>query len=244
MKATKEDVLKLIRLQDHDKASDDLRGKIEKIPEDIEALKAEVSGEEQRLAAADQKSKDLLVRKKDKENEMAQKEGGIKKHQGELNAVKTNEAFKALLKEIDDAKAAVGELETGILELMEEIDAAAKEVKAAKADLDRANEENGKRVKVLEDEKVVLEAKLKEEDAKRAAMTEGLSAGVLEFYEKTRERRGGVAMAEIKGESCEVCHLKQPPHTLVDIKKAAEIVTCESCQRILYQTVSASAGPA
>jgi len=64
------------------------------------------------------------MQRKEKEGEMAQKEEAIRKHGTELNQVKTNDAFKAILKEIDDKKAAdakAGEVAAASRRLMFEV---------------------------------------------------------------------------------------------------------------------------
>jgi predicted nucleic acid-binding Zn-ribbon protein len=241
MAVTKADFARLFKLQEHDNLLDDLRKKLLQIPEDIEALKSEVAGERDRLSAAQQATKDLLVQKKHKENEMAQKEEAIKKHQTELNAVKTNDAFKALLKEIDAAKKGAGELETEILEMMDTIDASGESEKKAKDELTRAETENNKSVKVLEDKKAAAEKNLADEDAKRAALTDGIDSELTDLYEQTRKRREGVAVALLENDSCSVCHTKAPPQFIIDATKGTKITQCDACTRILVLAQTASA---
>jgi len=241
MAIAKADIQKLVKVQEHDKLLDGLRADIGKIPGDIEALRSEISGDKEKLSSAQEKVKGLQIHKNEKENEMAQKEEAIKKHQGDLNAVKTNEAFKALLKEIEDAKAGVGDLETEIIELLDLIDVAAKEEKDAKAELARAETENNKEVQILEGRKAEFEKKLTEEESLRSGLLEGIPDELTRIYDQTRERREGVALSEVRDGVCVSCHVKPPPQILVDLRKATRIITCDSCQRILYEPLSAVA---
>ncbi|MFH2203064.1 MAG: C4-type zinc ribbon domain-containing protein [Elusimicrobiota bacterium] len=244
MAVTKDDFARLIKLQEHDKLLDGLRAQIAQVPVDIEALRSEVSGEQGLLAAAQQKCKELKMRRKEKENEMATSEEAIRKHQGDLNSVKTNDAFKALLKEIEEAKKVVGDLETEILELMDAVDAASQEEKSAKETLAAAEAENNKRIQELEKHKAERAAMLAQEDAKRAALADGIPAELSLLYDKTRERRAGVALAAVKDGSCVACNVIQRPQNLVDLRKGTKILTCDSCQRILHEPLSEPAEPA
>lgn len=230
----RQDISKIVLLQEHDKILDELRAALNLIPEDIAALRAQVSDEKRRLEEAKQNAQQLEMRKKEGENEMAEKEGAIKKHQTELNAVKTNAAFKALLKEIEDKKKTVDDLETKILSLLDEIDAAAKVEKAAKDELKRAEDESEKQVKVLEGRRAEKGKELAAGEEKRKGFIEGVDAELMGLYDKTRERREGVALARIEKDSCGVCHVKLPPQVIIDANKGTKILTCESCQRILY----------
>lgn len=241
MAFTKDDMSRLIVLQEHDKQLDALRAELAQIPEDIETMRAQVSEERAAVEAAHEILKELQARKKEKEDEMSQNEAGIKKHEVELNAVKTNEAFKALLKEIDDAKVAVGNLETEIIGLLDEIDAAIEKERTAKADLEKAEVENNKKIQVLEGQKAEAEARLKSGEEKRPGFTEGVPADVAVLYDKTRERRDGIALAGVRDSTCLACHVKQPPQVVVDLKRGTEIVMCESCTRLLYEVASAPA---
>ncbi len=237
----KQDISKIVALQEHDNLLDELREALRLIPEDITALRAQVSEEKQRLEEAKQNGQRLEMSKKEKENEMTEKEAAVKKHQAELNAIKTNDAFKALLKEIEDKKKSVDDLETEILSLLDEIDAAAKVEEAAKDDLKRAEDENEKQVKVLEGRRIEKEGRLSAGEEKRKSFIEGIDGELLGLYDKTRERRDGVAISKIEGNSCSVCRVNQPPQVIVDANKGTKILTCESCQRILYLLETAKA---
>jgi len=235
MTLAKDDFMKLLELQALDKDLDAQSQGIAKIPEDIAAIKDEIEQDKARLQGLHDKAKEVQVRRKEKENEMASKEEAIRKHQGELNQVKTNEAFKALQKEIDGAKASVGELETEILNLMDEGDSVITEEKALKVELQAFEDECNKRIQALEARKSELEKKKGETDAKRKALEGSVTAELFTLYEKTRERRGGIGLSRLEDDgSCAVCRMKQTPQIIIDVKKCTKISTCGSCQRILH----------
>ena len=50
----------------------------------------------------------------------------------------------------------------------------------------------------------------------------------------TTRSRDGIAVAEVKNGSCSACFMKLRPQVLVELKLGGEIITCESCTRILY----------
>lgn len=244
MPMTKEDLAKLVGLQEQDRILDSLKASIDQIPVDIEALRAESAQEKAALAAVKEQSTQVQLRKKAKELELSQKEEDARKHGRELNAVKTNEAFKALQNEIDKAKAAAGDLETEILMLMEESDKLSREEKAKAAEIKTAEAEIGKRIQSLEAKKAELDAKFAAEKSKRESLASAVLAELLTQYEGIRRRRQGVAVSRLTGGTCSVCHMTQPPQILVNIAKGNRLTTCESCQRILYNPEPAGARPA
>ncbi|MDE2293091.1 MAG: hypothetical protein KGL53_13505 [Elusimicrobia bacterium] len=243
MAITKDDLAKLLLVQAQDREADALKKRLAQIPEDIAAIRADIEAGKAGVDAAKRKSAEVALKRKDKELEMAQKEAAIKKHQGELNAVKSNDAFKALLKEIEDAKKAVSDIETEVLTLMDEGDAAAKGEKAAAADFKAFEAKHNELVKSLEAKKAELEAQAAAADERRRGLLAAVPAELAEKYEKTRERRQGVGLSRVDGNMCTECRMTITPQTLINIKKGHTIEFCDSCQRILHDvaTVSSSA---
>src|SRR5262245_24810989 len=123
---TSEHIELLVQLQEKDKEIDRLTAASDDASKQIQARKDALAAEKKALATAQENGKKVAVAKKSKELELAEKEAAIKKHQNELNAVKSNEAFKALMVEIDRGKAEASAIEDGILQLMEDAEAAVK----------------------------------------------------------------------------------------------------------------------
>ncbi|MBK9766912.1 MAG: hypothetical protein IPP63_07780 [Chloracidobacterium sp.] len=54
-------------------------------------------------------------------------------------------------------------------------------------------------------------------------------------YDRLAQRsRDGIAVAEVVNGSCSACFMSLRPQMQVNVKKGDEIITCESCTRILY----------
>ncbi|MBI5243758.1 MAG: hypothetical protein HY922_08765 [Elusimicrobia bacterium] len=244
MQITKDDLAKLVVLQEQDKVIDILEAAIAEAPGQIEALRAEADAEKTALAQAKDRLLKLQLERKEKELDLAKMEEEIRKHNIELNAVKTNEAFRALQTEIDRCKAEAGELETRTLEIMERCDSLLKEEKAKTAKLKAAEAVIQEKISGLEARKSEDEAKLAVEKTKREALIVGLPGLVLTHYDNVRRRRGGVAVARLNGNTCTVCRMNQPPQVVVNLAKGNVVVCCESCQRILYSAELAGAKPA
>ena len=114
-----EQLIKLIELQDIDSKIDDANNNIEKISGEINLLQETLVKKKEQIESAkkDITSSDIL--KKEKEVEIALIDEKIKKHNMELNAVKTNDAYKALLTEIETGKNEKLKIEDELLVLME-----------------------------------------------------------------------------------------------------------------------------
>ena len=62
----------------------------------------------------------------------------------------------------------------------------------------------------------------------------GLPAELLALYHRVADVRGGVAMAEVKDETCSECRVRVRPQVQAELRVSDQIFQCESCQRILY----------
>ncbi len=230
----KEVLRKLVELQVQDKEIDDLRQKIDQIPQDIGLKNEDIAQLKKELDDSKQLSTRLALDRKSLEMDVAKKDEEIKKHGGEMQMVKSNEAYKALLEEIANLKDQKDECETKILEVLESTDKVkTKEAEAAK------NYESKK--KVVEGEIAVLSAEQKQLEEKlnllldtRGKFIADVSHDSLNRYERLRQRRAIALTPVTQQGSCGGCQMTLTQAVLNNILKARDFVTCESCQRILY----------
>ena len=154
----------------------------------------------------------LQVEKKARELSIAEKEEEIRKHQRDLNMVKDNDAFKALLTEIETAKKRQDEIETEVLGLLEAIDKAAADEKLQRREVVKLEEEKNLRSRALEAEKKDCEAALETAKAGRAEAAAKISEEIAEKYEFVRAQRKGLAIVRVKEDkagkiSCGGCNM-------------------------------------
>lgn len=235
MALSKENFAQLIHLQEQDKVLDGVKTALDKIPADIQAIQKLIESEKSKLNETKAKANQLQLAKKEKESQLQQKEDAARKHGEELNKVKTNDAYKALLHEIDKAKADASDIETAILTIMEEMDQAVKDEKDISAQIKEHEVRRQKEIEALRAQEAELKTKFEHEKSKRDAMTPGIPAEAMKQYDYLRRRKpGGEALSKIKGNLCGSCRIALPPQAILEVAKN-RLVTCESCQRILYQ---------
>lgn len=224
----------LIQLQKLDSEIYALKGEKEIKPKEIETLKTSFEEKKQALADLEKISLDLVKQKKDKELEMGSKEEGIKKLQTQLYQLKTNNEYKAMLKQIDDAKADASLIEDKILEIMEKIDTSKNNIEQEKKKLQEEE-------KVFTEEKVKIENKIKEIDdrlaqldSQRIQLTPAIDTKILSQYDRVLANREGLAIVTANNNSCQGCNMFVPPQVINLIKMYERIITCEVCNRMLY----------
>ena len=230
----------LVALQRQDTALDALKAKAAAVPVKIEERERTFRAKVESMNGAREALLALQSKKKAVELEIASTEELVRKHQRDLNAIKDNQAFKALLTEIDTCKKKQDELETADLTVMDEIDAATAEDAKLKAEVKVLERAKNAEVEALRAEHLKLEHEAAAAAAARAAAAAAISPDLLDRYEHLRARRAGKAVVEAHEDpksgkfSCGGCHMALTPQKVLDAKKKDSFAVCEDCRRFLY----------
>jgi predicted nucleic acid-binding Zn-ribbon protein len=175
--------------------------------------------------------------------ELATLEETKKHYQDSLMQVKNQREYAAVLKEIDAAKAAIGEHEDAILGSMDEVEKLKGdlEARAAHIETERA---------IVDQERTEVEAAVATAQerialavAQRAEIESTLPAALVENVKRVEEGRKGLFLVKAERESCTACHVRLRPQVYQEIRQASKIHMCGSCRRYLY-VESAFAPPA
>lgn len=224
----------LIKLQEIDTQIYGLRAEKASKPDQVKALEDSFESKKAYMAELEKNSLDLTKQKKDKELELASKEGAAVKLQGQLYSLKTNKEYQTMLHQIQDAKADTSIIEDKILEVLEEMDKLKVKVDQERLKIKEEEKlfisEKGKieeRVKEIDDKLSHLEA-----DRKQAVID--VEPKILSQYERILKSRDGLAIVTVKDNSCGGCNMFVPPQVINLIKMYERIITCETCNRMLY----------
>ena len=234
------EVRALIELQKKDAAMDARRRIAAGMPVKISALNAAFEEKKNFMSAAREVLVALQVKKKDYELKIAEADENIRKHQRELNLVRDNNAFKALLSEIENDKKNKDELETGVLFLFEEIDKASARDMALREEVKKTEETMRAEVSALEAAAKEIAIGLEAAKAERAAAAAALNPELLEKYENIRVNKNGLAVAVVHEDpstgklSCGGCHMGLTPQKTLDVKKNDAFAICQDCRRLMY----------
>ncbi|MGO9229122.1 MAG: zinc ribbon domain-containing protein [Bryobacteraceae bacterium] len=223
-----------IRLQEIDNRLVDLQREIAALPVHISTIEKKLVSHERKLEA--DRAALVANQKERKQSEAAIQdwEQKISKLKGQMGEAKTNDQYRAFQSEIDFCQAEIRKREDRILDLMGESEPLDRNVKAAEAAL-RAEktqveaEKNHARERTAADKKAAAE--LQQE---RAAIVAQMAPTTVQRYERARKARRGIAVAEVVEGRCTACHIALRLQYFQDLKKDVEIMSCESCQRLLY----------
>ncbi len=210
-----------------------LRAVLARFPEQRQELERRVSEARSRLEQAKLHHAELQKQRRDLErqaNTFAEEE---RKYQTQLFSVKKNEEYTALLHEIAATKQRRSDLETQVLERMDEEDREQKARPGYERDLETAERQAAERARVIEAEEGSEREKLSALEARREANLAHLPPPTRARYERVRASRDGRAVVPIVKGACGGCFRAQPPHVLQEARRRDRVLSCDGCGRLI-----------
>jgi predicted nucleic acid-binding Zn-ribbon protein len=241
---TKEALRALVALQEKDKVLDAIQKEIDAVPPRIAAVQSDLANEKKRMDAAKAKTLELEKKKKSKELDVAAKEEAARKHTAQLNDLKSNEAYKTMQAEIVAERASAGDIETEILQIMEDIDKSKAEEKVLGAELKKIEEFSKGDLERLEAELSHAKGRYASAKAERDAAVEPVPADLIKVFNHLRSRGKPDAVVPVVDGHCGSCQITLSPAMLMEVAKLKNLAVCESCQRILYKPEQVAAAAA
>jgi len=234
------DLQSVIRLQEIDNRLADLNREISALPKHIAEIEKKLVAHERKLEADRAALAANQKERKKCESDIQIQDQKISKLKDQMLQAKTNEQYRAFQNEIDFCQNEIRKFEDRILELMAESEPLDKNVKAAEAALktERTGVEAEKqqaRERTAVDQKA--SAELQQE---RANLVGQVTPPTYQLYERVRKGRRGVAVAEAVQNRCSACQMSLRPQFAQELKRGDKVMSCESCQRILYYNPPAS----
>jgi len=237
-----EDLKHLIELQQVDLRLRHLTYQIEEFPSQLAALDAQL----RRAQQAQQDRRDRLTQsikdRKKFELEAQALEEKIRKYKDQIYEVKSNEAYRALQHEIEEAEQEKRQWEDRELEVMIAAEQLEKEVKEGEQQLKQVEAELAQARQQAEAEQRAREAEAGELGQRRQQLRVSISEETLETYDRIARIHDGIALAEAREEICQVCLVRIRPQVFSELKHNDQIILCDSCHRILYYLPAAPGG--
>jgi len=228
------DLKLVIRLQEIDNRLAELAREIAALPKHIAEIEKRLVTHERKLEADRAALAANQKERKKCDTDIQSQEQKISKLKDQMLQVKTNEQYRAFQSEIEFCQKEIRRFEDRILELMTESEPLEKNVKAAELALKVEKAEVEAEKTKARERTAVDEASAAELQKERAEIVAGVTPATYKNYERVRKGRRGVAVAEALDGRCTACNMAMRLQFFQDLKKGDQIMSCESCQRILY----------
>jgi predicted nucleic acid-binding Zn-ribbon protein len=225
---------KLLVLQDRDRKINRVQQELGHISPERENLRSKASSTQAQLDAAKNRVKQIESERKRLEIDVESKKTQIEKYANQQLQTRKNEEYRALAQEIEHCKAEITKIEDHEIELMEQAEAAQKEVLRAMADASEAKKLVESQVSQLDQREQNLKKELAELQQGRTELAAAVDETARNRYERLLKSKGDNVIVGISHGVCGGCHMKLPPQILVHCRSQKEIVACSNCGRILY----------
>lgn len=210
------------------------------VPADLVEVDREYQEKVQTVAALRSRLSEAELEKRRAEGELADDREKLKKYQAQLRNVSSSREYSAALNEIDGVEKLIRATEDRFLELEEEIEKAKTELASRESSLPAETDQHEERLKDWRAEQRVINEELAsaKEEIKRLE-TEIPPRDRAEFH-RLIEKKHGLAVVLVAGNSCSACHVKVRPAAMQILKQGREVIYCDSCKRILYYEPASS----
>jgi predicted nucleic acid-binding Zn-ribbon protein len=152
-----------------------------------------------------------------------------------LKHAQNQKEYETAMRETDALQKQIGAFETQTLENMTALEEVEKEIEGRAEEINTLDQKRVEAVAEFESQMEKDRADLAKVEGGRDAVFKTLPANLAAVYNRLTQRsRDGIAVAEVVNGSCSACFMALRPQMLVEVKRGEQIITCESCTRILY----------
>ena len=226
---------KLIELQKTDTNLRKLKRSIETSVEGRAAIEQEFEQHAFSIREIQGKRDDLNAKRMDLEKQIAENKVYLERADRNLKHAQNQKEYETAMRETDALQKAISGFETQIVEIMEEVEGVEKELEERSEEITTLD---GKRAAALTEFDTALARDKKKFDSEtkhRQTAFATLPARLALVYDRLAQRsRDGIAVAEVVGGACSACYIHLRPQVQLNVKTGDEIITCESCTRIMY----------
>ena len=223
----------LLALQEIDMRIRGLKTRLTIIPDEISKLDKELAIEKSKLDHAKESFVGIELEIKKTESAIRDQNETMKKYHTQSAQIKKNDEYRAMMKEIDNVKNKISDIETEQLGYMEKIEVAKNAFKSEeklfkdreKAIIDEKNE--------LKDLDGKLKTEIEKQNSVREEFSVKISPDLISIYKRLLSKKTGTPLVDVHQGICGNCHLKLTPQTVNSVRKEAQVF-CDNCGHLLY----------
>jgi len=159
----------------------------------------------------------------------------IARSEERLRSVKTNKEYQSSLKEIEDLKAINSRIEDEMLDYLEHIETAEKNLKERKARHDAIVAESTREKDSINRDAEDGKQKMARLEAERGTLAVRLDSELQAIFNRIKAKQAnGVAIVEVRDAVCQGCNMNIPAQMYNELQRCDSLKNCPSCERIIY----------
>lgn len=225
----------IVALQKKDRKLIKIMREIRDIPQRKSDIEAQLGGSKQKLETALESKKHTEALLRDIELEIESCREKVVKYKTQQMEAKTNDQYRAFVKEIGVVDAEIKELEDKELQLMEDLEQGKAIVAECEERLNTEKAGIADELSELDDRTSHLKERMESLKADRARAAALCDKALLQKYARIMNNKKDFAVVLVEsGGHCGGCHMKLPPQVIHDARNPTKIVGCNFCGRIVF----------
>lgn len=231
---------KLVELQKTDTNIRKLKKAIETAEERRAAIEQEFEQHAFSIREIQSKRDGIQAERAVLEKQIAENKTYLERAERNLKNAQNQKEYETSMRETDALQKQISGLEAQVVEKMTAIDEVESVLAERAEEINSLDETREKALSQFDKELNKNKKEFDAETAKRQEVFVTLPAQLAAVYNRhTQRSRDGIAVAEVVNGSCSACFMKLRPQMQVEVRKGNQIITCESCTRILYTVTEA-----
>ena len=171
----------------------------------------------------------------DLDKQIAENKVYLERADRNLKHSQNQKEYETAMRETDVLQKQITAFETQVIETLTAIEEIEKEIEERSDEINTLDAKRDAAMKAFDAELAAAQKAFDSETKKREKVFVTLPAQLASIYNRLAQRsRDGIAVAEVVNGSCSACYMQLRPQVQVNVKKGDEIITCESCTRIMY----------
>jgi predicted nucleic acid-binding Zn-ribbon protein len=232
---TREQIAALAELQQIELEISKISAKLSKVDQRFEELDGKLLNLRQMIEQHESKIKEMNRQYRAFESDAQAHLDRIKKSEAKLSSVKTNKEYQSSLKEIDDLKEKNSKLEDEMIEFLERIEEADKELKVKSAAYSALKTEIQTEKETIQKEAQGERHQLEKLDAEWKTLSEGVDAELLVTFNRIKNNQTNkIGIVAVSNAVCQGCHMNIPPQLYNELQRGDKLQRCPICARIIY----------
>ena len=226
---------KLIELQKTDTNLRRLKKTIETANEKRAEIEQEFEQHASSIRDVQNRRDSLQAERIELEKQVAENKTYLERAERNLKHAQNQKEYETAMRETDALQKQIGAFETQIVEKMAASEEIEKEIESRADEINSHDSKRDEALAAFDSEVAKSKIEFEGETAKRDEIFKTLPDRLASVYNRLVQRsRDGIAVAEVVNGSCSACFMGLRPQVNLEIKRGDQIITCESCTRILY----------
>lgn len=231
----------LVNLQVVDQQLRERTEAIDALRQGLADIESELAGQRKLLDACRGERAELEARRRDLEGTLNDEESKMKDRRMRLNRIRNEKEASAVRREIEVGKEGNQKIEEDLMGVFEALDTVTTREAELQRDYDAVEARRAEQQAKVDSEVAALSAGLDEARRHRDELAAAIDGELRRKYEAIFIRRRGIAVVEVRGGTCQGCHMRVAPQLANEIQRNQRVIVCPNCHRILYARAETSA---